>query len=237
MTGGFCKKEEKMKNLYISSNANDEIVENLRKRDYRPVLLPPSKLLDTPVASHADMLLHRLDDKLLVCEYYYNENKELFDDENVILTDEKHGKNYPDDIIFNAFVYKNTLVGKIEKLSKYIRKHCESLKCVNVKQGYAKCSCIVTPDFCITADKNIFNKLYNLGCSCVSEGGVELDGYNYGFLGGASFYDDGKMFFFGDLYAHKDGKIIAELLKSRGIETNCLTSGTLKDLGGAIVSA
>lgn len=226
-----------MKRIYISSNANDEIIENLRKLDYCPVLLPPSKLLDAPVASHADMLLHRLDDKLLVCEYYYNENKELFDGENVILTDEKHGKKYPEDIIFNAFVYKDMLVGKIEKLSKYIRKYYEPLKYVNVRQGYAKCSCIVTPDFCITADKNIFNRLHSFGCVHVSEGGIELDGYNYGFLGGASFYDDGKMFFFGDLHTHKDGKQIAKLLKNCGIEAFCLANGTLKDLGGAIVSA
>lgn len=217
-------------------NANDEIVENLRKFGYRPVLLPPSKLLDAPVASHSDMLLHRLGDKLLVCEYYYNENKELFDEKNVIITDEKHGRNYPDDIIFNAFVYKGMLVGKIEKLSEYIKKYYEGLKCVNVRQGYAKCSCVVTPDFCITADENIFNKLYSFGCERISKGGIELDGYNYGFLGGASFYDDGKMFFFGDLYTHKDGNKIAKLLKKSKIETVCLTNGTLKDLGGAIVS-
>ncbi len=226
-----------MKKIYISSNTSNDIANNLKSLGYYPVLLPPSSRLDTPVASHADMLLYKLGDELLVCEYYYMQNKELFEGEKLLLTAEKHEKNYPNDILFNAFVYKDMLVGKLEKLSVYVREYYSSFTCVNVKQGYAKCSCVVTDDTCITADKSIFDKLKNKNCIEIGEGDVELDGYDKGFLGGASFYDDGKVFFFGDLYTHKDGKRIESQLKKYGTETVCLSNGPLKDLGGAVISA
>ncbi len=222
-----------MKRLYISHSASPEIIENLKKRGYAPILLPPSPLLPTPVASHADMLMYKLGDKLLLCEYYAKENSEIFSPKEIILTDETHGNKYPHDILFNCFEFRGKLYGKTENLSKYITDRYKNAS-VGLKQGYAKCSCIVTPDVCITADDNIAQKLGDK-CLHISSGGVNLPGYDIGFIGGASFYDEDTVYFFGKLSSHADGEAIEDTLDRCGISTVELSDSPLIDLGGCVV--
>ncbi len=225
-----------MKKIFISSAATDTVIKKLKKYGYAPVLLPPSPFLPDPVASHPDMLLCRLGDKLLVCEYYKKANPDIFVGEKLILSDEIHGDVYPDDILFNCFEFRGKMYCKQDHISKHVTEYCcgNGIEIVDLKQGYAKCSCIVTPEVCITADANI---LKNTGDSCVPilKGSVELPGYDTGFIGGASFYDNGNMYFFGSLNAHADGEKIKRTLEQNGIGVIELSNGTLTDLGGAIL--
>lgn len=224
-----------MKNIYISSDASEKIISSLTKYGYRPILLPRTERLQLPVSKHADMLLHRLGEKLLLCGYYFDENKELFSDDEVLITDETHGEKYPNDILFNTFVYNNKLVGRIDCLSCEILKYYSECEMIKVKQGYAKCSCIVTPNICITADCGIYEALGEKECLIIRQGDVGLEGYDHGFIGGASYYDNGVVYFFGNVYTHPDGEYIVKTLKEYDIECICLSDGTLCDLGGAVL--
>ena len=136
------------------------------------VELPPFSALDIRVASHPDMLLFRLDEKLFVSRAYYRVAKSEVDRIidttalSLILTDDKFGCYYPDDIKFNAFIISDHLVGNTEHISGEIRKHANNggIKQANVKQGYSKCSTVVLENAVITADSGIY-KTACRGCS------------------------------------------------------------------------
>ncbi len=225
-----------MKKIFISSDASSEIIENLKKYGYKAILLPKSRFLQEPVAAHADMLLHRVGDKLLCCEYYAKDDPTAFDNEKMLLTDETHCEKYPGDILFNCFEFQNRLYGKLDSLSEYVVKHYKEkgTKLVNIRQGYAKCSCIVTPKLCITDDENISNTVEER-CIKIKKGSILLPGYNEGFIGGASFYDDDTVYFFGALHTHPDGEFIKDVLKQVNVDIVELAEGMLTDLGGAVL--
>lgn len=203
--------------------------------------LPPFSALDSRVASHPDMLLFRLGDKLFVCEEYYKEAKEIIDkiiksaSLKLVLTEDRFGNIYPDDIKFNAFVLNNTIIGNIENISKEIKKYSVGLGLMttDVKQGYAKCSTVVLENAIITADTGIYNAARKLGAKAllVSPGGISLDGYNCGFIGGVSGVWEKRVFFCGDITKHPDHTIISEFCVERGYEIISLSDEPLYDVG------
>ncbi len=223
-----------MKKIYISSLVPIDILNELKRHGFYPILLPESTHLQKPVAAHADMLVHRLGKDLLCAKYYAKENPDVFIGDDVILTEEAHHEQYPYDILFNCFEYKNTLYGRLQYLSEYIKKYCTERKMsfVDLKQGYAKCSCIVTPEVCITDDESVARSVE--GCVKIRREGIRLPGYSGGFIGGASFYHNGTVYFFGGLGNHPDGEIIRKTLTQVGIGAVELSKEQLIDLGGAV---
>ena len=203
--------------------------------------LPPFSALDSRVASHPDMLLFKLGDKLFVCEEYYKEAKEIIDNIinrtslELVLTEDRFGNKYPNDIKFNVFILNNTIIGNIENISKEIKKYSAGfgLMTTDVKQGYAKCSTVVLKKAIITADTGIYNAACKLGAKAllVSTGGISLDGYNYGFIGGASGVWDKKIFFCGDITMHTDHSSISEFCTEQGYEIVSLSDEPLYDVG------
>jgi hypothetical protein len=65
----------------------------------------------------------------------------------------------------------------------------------------------------------------------ISEGHVELIGYSHGFIGGATGYDDQKLFFAGDHHLHPDGERIEEFCRSLNVEPISLCDDPLSDIG------
>ena len=201
------------------------------------VELPPFSALDSRVASHPDMLLFKLGEKLLVSKDYYREAKSEVDRIieatalSLILTDDNFGKYYPEDIKFNAFIICDHMVGNTEHISSELKS--SGIKQVNVKQGYAKCSTVVLENAVITADKGIYKAVHELGGDTllVSENGITLDGYNCGFIGGASGVCDNKVFFCGNITKHADYDSISEFCSDHGYKVISLSDEPLYDVG------
>ena len=65
---------------------------------------------------------------------------------------------------------------------------------------------------------------------------IELKGYDYGFIGGAGFYDSGKVYFFGNIKNHPDYDKIKEFIKYNNsiIEIICQDM-PITDIGGAVI--
>lgn len=208
---------------------------------YDVVELPPFSELDERVASHPDMLIFKLDKKLFVCQRYYKEAAEQIDrilkhaSLELHLTDDTLSHEYPNDIKFNVFTLKDALIGRSEYISEKIKVHAQELgiRLVNTNQGYAKCSAIVLKNALISADKGLCNIATSLGCDAlhVSAGGVLLNGYDYGFIGGASGVYQNKVFFCGNIYAHADFDKISLFCKSHGYEIISLSDEPLYDVG------
>lgn len=224
-----------MKKLYISSQAPSTVTAMLNNIGFDIIKLPCDNSLPPPVAHHADMLMFSDNVHLITTKSYYSKNEEIFNDVDVILSKCEFGNSYPDDIIFNAFVFKNKLFGRIDVLCDKVR--CLYPKHVNLRQGYAKCSTLLFGNNAITADSTIANALINEGCNVLEivPGNILLPGYNYGFIGGASTVYENKVIFFGNIELHPDFSKIKEHITSNGYDLIYEKNTPLTDIGGAII--
>ena len=66
----------------------------------------------------------------------------------------------------------------------------------------------------------------------ISPGSVLLDGYDYGFIGGASGFDGRSLYFCGDVDLHPDGCAIRSFCDDHGIGCVSLSPLPLHDVGG-----
>ena len=107
----------------------------------------------------------------------------------------------------------------------------------NIKQGYAKCAvCPVSSDAVITADKGVARVLEKNGVRVlqVLPGGIVLDGFDEGFIGGAAFkIAPDVLAFTGSLDLHPDKEKIEEFLSECGVRPEYLTAGQAFDIGSA----
>lgn len=153
----------------------------------------------------------------------------------------KPGKNYPENILLNCLYHNNKLYGKLSATDSSVREYCRenNIETVNVNQGYTRCSTLVVNDKAvITADKSIEKGMKNNGVEVllISAGNIVLEGFDYGFIGGASFSDNNTIYFFGDITKHPDYNKIKEFTSKHNsiIEILCKTQ-PLTDIGGAVL--
>ncbi len=227
-----------MRKILIGECGN-RFSEELKAHGFCPVILPKEKRLHESVGSHADMLCVKLYKKLLFTKEYYEKNKDILSCFDVILTDERHGEKYPSDILFNVLFTDNAIYAKLDSVSKKILSYAKNhtMKAVNVKQGYAKCSVAKVSGGYITADDGLFKKLTENGERVlkISPGGIALPGVDYGFIGGASFYCEETVYFFGDLSSHPDCEKINGFCKETRTKAVSISNCPLTDIGGAVI--
>ena len=188
----------------------------------------PSKKIEEyaePEQLHADMQALRVNDRLFTLKSCAK----------------KAGEKYPENVLLNCLFIGNTLYGRLDSVDETVLKFCreEDIKLVNVNQGYTKCSSLqVAENAVITADKSIAKALKNNGVEVllISAGNIVLEGFDYGFIGGASFSDNNTIYFFGDITKHPDYNKIKEFTSKHNsiIEILCKTQ-PLTDIGGAVL--
>lgn len=208
--------------------------DRLRAIGYEPLTLPPFSLLDQRVASHPDMLLFPLGDSFLLHRSYYEENAAFFDALPVALTksDESMGKDYPQDVLFNALPLGDTVYGGAS-VSRYIKEAFAHHVCV--KQGYTRCSCATVGQGIITADRTVAKALSANGVDVllISHGHIALPGYDYGFIGGASLTLSPTLTaFFGNVGEHPDYPAMSAFAQRHNATLLSLSDEPLCDLGG-----
>ncbi len=206
------------------------------------ISLPSYENLDTPVNSHADMLVFVLEEQIYTYKGYYERNKSLFDgvvsnNNELIILKKECEKTYPNDVALNVVCLGNTIFGNIKSVAPEILENAskKGYKFVNVNQGYSACSTLVLDDNnVITSDKSIYNAVLKEGKSAllISPGNISLDGYNYGFIGGASFVIDKMVYFMGDIKKHSNFFEINEKINSLDMSIVSITSGNVADFGG-----
>ncbi len=213
--------------------------EILKKLGFSPVILPKDEKLPAFVNTHADMITVSLGGRLLFSRSYYEKNREFLSKLPVILTDEEYGSKYPFDILFNVLLTDDALYGNLPFISVKIKEFAKlhSLSPVTVKQGYTKCSVAKTKNGYITADKGLYRALTENGEKVlkITEGHFVLAGLNFGFIGGSSFYSDGKLYFFGDISRHPDGEKIKSFCLDSQTEAVSLSNSMPVDIGGAVL--
>ena len=229
--------------VVIDSRMSAECRNTLEKYGYNVIPLPPSPFLAAPVASHPDMLVF-IGKGRLICEARYREvNREVIEriaslgKLRVITADEMLDDRYPYDVLFNSAIVGDRLICRTASTSKRILELYSPENISDVRQGYTKCSCLTVGDNgVITADRSIARKAKKAGIDTLllSEQGVRLDGYDCGFIGGASGDDGRHIFFCGNIDRHPEGKMIRKFCLRHGREPISLSEDDLYDYGSLL---
>lgn len=230
-----------MKKAVVDSRIPRPCAERLCELGYGLITLPEFPALQTPVSAHPDMLLF-FADKSVFChkDYFAIAENELTQiakyGYDIILSDEEISKDYPHDVLFNAFPIGNKIYCRSDAISKLILDFAQKrgYEIRNVKQGYSKCSvCGVGEGAVITSDVSLCRVLREDGIDVllISAGSVILSGYDTGFIGGCSGEDGDIIYFSGNIFLHPDGERISEFCKAHGKTAISLSNEPLADIG------
>lgn len=228
-----------MKKAFVSC----DVARVLEKhRLVQPLSLMPYSSLDTPVNSHADMLVFIMERKIFTYKDYYEQNKAVFDEAikegyELVLVSKICDREYPNDIALNALRVGKSLFANLKHTALEILEYAGECgySLINVKQGYTACSTLVLNESTIiTADKSIYEASLRNGIDAllIENGGITLEGYDYGFIGGASLVIDKNVYFLGEIKNHPSYEQIKDKIKSVGMEIFEIMSGNVCDFGG-----
>ena len=230
----------------VGCDADEEITTALSSLGFSVQILPRHDSLPTPVRSHADMLMFTLDGCVFAERNYIKHSKSVFDTiktygYTIIPCNLSLGKKYPDDIAFNIAICDNVLYGNIKHNA------CEAIdfakskeiKIQSVNQGYTKCSTVILGNKgIVTADSGIAEAAKNNGLEVLkinnAPNAITLNGYDYGFIGGACGVFDRNVYFSGNIEMHPEGELIKAFCQNLGFKTINLTQSKLVDIGGII---
>ncbi len=226
-----------MKNLIVDFRIHNEEKEYLVSRGYNLLICPPSDLLYYAVCGHPDMLMHILDNCIMV---HKDMDSEFIN--NLSLLNYKVYKSnlalqtkYPYNIGLNSLSMGNLFAHSVKFTDHNLLSLVSDKKLINVKQGYTKCStCIVNNHAIITSDVSIAKALISeeIDVLLIPPGDILLPGLNYGFIGGATgLIEDDVLAFYGHLDHYLYGKEVLEFLKKHKVEPAFLRNGKLIDRG------
>ena len=227
---------------------SEEAVRALTLRGYSVLTLPPFTALSPAVASHTDMLLCHLGNEVISVADYCDVAAYLFTDLvemlggsgiRVAFTADSLSHEYPEDCRLNVLVMGEHIFLKADSVSPYIIERAESLglSVVNVKQGYPACTVLGLDAWhAITADGGMARAMREVGITVceISDGGILLPPYEYGFIGGCAGVHGGRVYFSGDVKSHPDRDKILAFCRECGYEAVSLSRGPLLDVGGIV---
>lgn len=231
-----------MRKHAVLSPQNPDCVRSCRKLGFDVFTTEPVRGLISYEQHHADMqMLIAETDTVFVLQECKSLQKYLkLHFKNVITTEKKLKKAYPQNVLLNIAWLKNMAVCNTIAIDNAVKKYCSAhhTALYHTKQGYAKCSCVILNQTAlITADPSIFqtavqNKLDVLK---IKTGHIRLNGADYGFIGGCcGNIDENLLGFCGEIQKHPDFDNIRAFCKNYHTELESLCSGELEDIGGII---
>ncbi|MDE4542103.1 DUF6873 family GME fold protein [Thermoanaerobacterium sp. R66] len=220
-----------------------DVAESLRKMEIEVVMTKRHTSLYEAISYHPDIIVHNAGDRQIVLapdvdENFVGEIKKL--NLEVIFGKTVLSRNYPDNIAYNVARLGDYAFHNLKYTDPVLREVLEKkgVKFIHVKQGYTKCNMAIVDNISfITSDAGIYETALKEGFDCllIEQGGIKLDGFDYGFIGGASGLIDKDVFCVaGDLRYHNEYKKIIDFLKYKNKEIIFLSSGEVKDIGSII---
>lgn len=220
--------------VLVAENFTEESAEKLKKYGQVVRSKANTRVLEG-LDTHPDILVHPLPNgDLVVDRDNFDYYKEIFKDKKIIQSYSSLSAKYPGDIHLNAFAFKNIFIHNLKHTDQVILDYYKNrgYELVNIKQGYAKCSCLVTEDFVITSDGGIYESLRDLiPIYKIDHGQIKLQNFNYGFIGGATGALGKKIFFTGDFSHHSSHEEILKIISNYDYEIEILSDGPIEDYG------
>ena len=223
-----------MKYVIVAENFPEDSAEKLKAYG-KVVRTRANKNLLKGLDTHPDILVHPLPSGEIVVdrdnfEYY----KKIFPDKKILPSHSILSKKYPKDIPLNAFTFKNYFIHNLKFTDQVLLDYYKNsgYEMINIKQGYSKCSSLVTEDFIITSDGGIYESLRDfIPIYKINHGEIKLQNFNYGFIGGASGVLGKKIFFTGDFSHHSSHEEILKIIKKYDYEIEILSKDPIEDYG------
>ncbi len=219
-----------MKSIIIDSRLR-AVESKYLSKFFNVIKLPLSSDVYEEISGHSDIFYSKVNSKIIMAP------NAIIKDEKFITGQEKVGKIYPKDVLYNVCQIGGRTIG-----SKYTDKSI--LPDIFVKQGYVKCSIVVTSNnSCITSDKGIEETLKrdNIDVLYVKEENIKLLKSDSsisnmkGFIGGATLVFDDKFVLFGDSYNLENKEKIMEHLNKYGLSLIDFEGLDIYDYGSGIV--
>ena len=223
-----------MKYVIVAENFPEEAAEKLKSYG-KVVRTRANKNLLRGLDTHPDILVHPLPSGEIVVdrdnfEYY----KKIFPDKKILPSHSILSKEYPKDVPQNAFTFKNYFIHNLKFTDKVLLDYYKNsgYEMIDIKQGYGKCSSLVTEDFIITSDGGIYESLRDfIPIYKIKHGEIRLQNFNYGFIGGATGVLGKKIFFTGDFCYHSSHEEILKIIKKYNYEIEILSKDQIEDFG------
>ena len=227
--------------IVVMSTNNKELVNRVEELGIKAL---PSENLSTLLTFeqyHTDLqFLHYNKDTVFVlkeCTSLKENLKKYFP--NVIEISKNIDKGYPNNVMLNCVVLNDKLICNSKTIADEVLQMAikDNLKIINVNQGYTKCStCIVNENAIITSDKSIYKSCRNeMDVLLIRQGYIELNGTDYGFIGGSSFkYNRNTLIFTGNIKLHPDYESIKSFTQNHNAELLSLTENKIIDIGSII---
>lgn len=225
---------------YVVSYKYSEFIKELNNNGYQTIPTDKIEIFPIPEQYHADMQILIINDTIFMLNECSNLKRE-FDTKNIIYCSNKVGERYPKNILLNFLYLNNTIYGKLSDIEPALKEYClrNNIKMINLNQGYCRCSTLVVNDNAvITADTSIEKamKENRVDVLKITEGHIILDGFEYGFIGGASGkINDNTIIFFGNIKNHPDYNLIYHFCNKHNVNINIISKNTpLTDIGGIV---
>ncbi len=222
------------------SDKYPQFVRKIEKIGHRVIVSDIISVFPVPEQQHADMQTLKIDDSIFILNECSDLKKSL-DDRNIIICQKSAGNKYPNNVLLNFLYLNRKLYGKISALEPRLKQYCvdNDIEIININQGYARCSTLVIKENAvITSDKSIEKTLKNNGADVllISSGNIVLDGFDYGFIGGASGkLDESTVVFFGNIKNHPDYNIIENFCEKYNVVIKIISKEIpLTDIGGIV---
>lgn len=194
--------------------------------------------VDKRLAGHADLSLFVGNGAIITAKglYPYIVNS-LTNADLPIIPSETQGTKYPADAGLCICRTGKYTIYNPKTADQQALPYLDAAK-ISVNQGYTRCSvCVVSNEGIITADQAIASRASESGLDVlkITPGHIFLEGYDYGFIGGASFMlSEDAIAFTGVLDEHPDKDRILAFLQKHGKRPVFLTKDPIFDIGGAV---
>ena len=224
----------------ICGTTDSDIISFFLSLDIDVLSITENKSIDIPVSTHADMAAIHLGGNKIIVDKLQQSLREALEKDGfeIFETSSPIAGRYPDDIRLNFALAGDFVIGNVRYADKILTSLLTDKIQVNVRQGYCKCSTLIVDEkSIITDDESIFSETLKNGFDVllISKGDIALDGYDYGFIGGASGkISDDTVVFFGDITKHRDYDKINSFLSEHGCKFICSDNKHLRDIGGII---
>jgi hypothetical protein len=225
--------------IITAADLPPQIVTNLNKCGFEVYPTCADENVLSGLNFHPDMQMARVGREVICCPAVYEYLKEIFKktDLKLICGKKETGCNYPNDVAYNIKVAGNYAFHNFEYTDEVLMNKLEGITKIDVTQGYSGCSiCYIGDNALMTSDTVIYEASQKNGIDAllIEPGHIVLNGFDYGFIGGASFYNDGTVYFFGNIISHPQYEQIKNFCIKHKTKIHTLSDGPLFDYGSAV---
>lgn len=231
-----------MKKYVLASHLAQCAADKLSLLGYETVDFKFNPSISSEVCYHADLSFFDCGDGTIFIAKEMFEYRRFLENlgYDVRILNKNLGDKYPHDVPLNCVFTGEYLICNIETVDLDLLQYfkLKNIKIIDVHQGYTKCSVLpVSERALITDDVAIGEKCreHGLDVLIVKKGSVCLDGFDYGFIGGASGrLNDSLIVFNGDITQHAQGAYIVDFLQKYNMDVVSLSDSRLYDIGSII---